>query len=324
MLPILKSNYSSFDCICFTMNSSYKQTLYLAQVRSQKKAGVNSPDSLLLCPLCWLPKSEAEMSFDHVVPLSIDGQIVILTCIQCNSHSGSNLDHQLSSDLDLVRKFRNGQAVNSQLEMNGHLLRGNLTINPVKPGFNFEILEKINDPKIIDKSREETKNSLPKDVKFSFPIPDIQMARLAVLKSCYLSMYRIAGYSWAILPVPQEVRKAVNNESLMETSSLILEVDSTCVDTPHTIIHGQVEGVNIIFFPVGEEIAVVRGAFLPYHEKTVDEFFENVALAKKWLSDPHNKLENFRVFDRETFKQPPISTKAARAKSRNRRRGNEE
>ena len=62
-----------------------------------------------VCPLCSRPWSSVEdVSFEHAPPRGLGGRTIALTCRECNSTSGFNLDAELHK-AERIRKWDRGQ-----------------------------------------------------------------------------------------------------------------------------------------------------------------------------------------------------------------------
>jgi len=223
------------------------------------------PDVPYMCPLCLdgftkedlSDKVENPLTFEDVPPKSMGGKPIILTCKNCNSTAGHNLDAHLLHILEdeSFKGFSPNSKSDVTYEKDGKKMNGEIKIDENgKWNMNFD--PKRSNPKHTDyfmtkmNSRskrimdyEWLKNYEPDNFKFSFKPKERGKERNAevnMLRIAYLLAFAKFGYGFIINSNLYKIREQILNpdkEILRHTFWLRL-------DFPDNYI-----GTNIIFQP---------------------------------------------------------------------------
>lgn len=203
------------------------------------------PKNTLLCPLCWQQCSLLDLSVEHVVPKSVGGHCVTLTCRSCNNRHGSLYDRQLAyfqQAADAVRGygelpvdvfFTEELRVGAALRIDGDAFR-TLSIQPRRTN-----------PHCIQTLRGHAEAStLPSDeVKISLQkMPVENSFRAALVRAAYLTCFHQFGYRYAVSDAAATVRKALE---IVETQPRIVRLlaglrttsDSGSENARSTLLH---------------------------------------------------------------------------------------
>ncbi|MGB3467748.1 MAG: hypothetical protein WBA74_20850, partial [Cyclobacteriaceae bacterium] len=217
-------------------------------------------------PLCFEPftkislnsDSTNQLTLEDVPPKSLGGNPKVLTCKNCNSFSGSELDvHILNHLLSLDAKALNNVTFNTSFESGGAKVNGTIsTNNEGKLTLNVEA--KRSNPKEIEMIKKWINHSLFKyelfsplngwnteggSVKAKFSLPNNYIKRrseIAALRIGYLYAFSILGYSFLL------------NSHLYKVREQILNPDKEILPKQFWINYEfpkEAEGVNIISSP---------------------------------------------------------------------------
>ncbi len=173
----------------------------------------NSSNSVL-CPLCLQAYSEdaidleePELTEEHIIPESLGGKLVTLSCKSCNSTHGSKLDAHL---VQMVR------SQNSLAGLGTVPLKGRIGIAGNQFPAQFDVRSRTfrvggGSPAVIDEVNGMfQKGSIESmDLNFSLGyIPD--RAYLALLRIAYLAIFRELGYRYILSPAAGVVREIIS------------------------------------------------------------------------------------------------------------------
>lgn len=188
----------------------------------------------ILCPLCMrefgLHDLESKnVDIEHVIPKSAGGKVLTLTCKNCNSKCGSEIDSHFA------RKFRFDQALKTGGEIHAHLKGQDLgapafltlapqtlhiRLNPTTPRME-EILQ--------NRFRQYAAGELAPDLKI---IHNIDRSKLgaAMVKVAYLGLFKDWGYKYAVHPMLDWVRKGISEPGKERDCLQDIVIDATLTD----------------------------------------------------------------------------------------------
>lgn len=183
-----------------------------------------------VCPLCLRVFEKqhlhTNLTFDHNPPRALGGKSGVLTCKDCNSKSGIQLDAHLLKVL-MENDFRarlphskmrtkiesNGNQITADVEVDGN---GKMSINLLKQYSNPKDYDKImNGGSLVYVSQQPITCSKPlppgfTEVSATVKNPenaDVRRAEVTLLKIAYLRAFELFGYGFIIhpfLPVVQD------------------------------------------------------------------------------------------------------------------------
>lgn len=195
-------------------------------------------DDGYVCPICfnvfdksYLNKEvENPLTLEDVPPKSLGGKPIILTCKECNSFCGHELDVHLTNRLIEwdVQHFMPNSRHKTIFEKNGHKMRGLIEVDE-EGTVKLDLKDEWSDPKEKEKFIKEVfpskvyRNSAFnlldnqkgfKTNEFSIQFPSKSVERrveIALLKSAYLFAFAKFGYSFLINGGLYKVREQILN-----------------------------------------------------------------------------------------------------------------
>jgi len=168
----------------------------------------------VLCPLCLqahsedaLELEEPELTEEHIIPESLGGRLVTLSCKSCNSTHGSKLDSHL---IKMVR------CQNSLAGLGTLPLKGRIGISGNQLPAQFDVRGRTfrvggGSPALIDEVKDMFRKGRIEsmDLQFSFGyVPD--RAYLALLRIAYLAIFRELGYRYILSPPATVMREIIS------------------------------------------------------------------------------------------------------------------
>jgi hypothetical protein len=172
-----------------------------------------------VCPLClrgWLPVALDldALTLDHVPPKSQGGRTLVLTCRDCNSRAGHELDAHLDAAEDALDFMRGTMDAPRRFELNWERLNINVEAQRDAGGIRIFGLPRNNAPGAIDlwESGMDKVNGSPPAFSFNLSAKRrfrYQNARIGWLKSAYLVAFAALGYRYILKPALSKVREQV-------------------------------------------------------------------------------------------------------------------
>lgn len=191
-----------------------------------------------VCPLCFqvferknlAPDSDNPLTFDHNPPEALGGKTGVLTCKDCNSKSGTNLDAHLLKVL-MENDFRDRlphakmrttlikdeNKVTADVKVDS---QGKVTIDLLKQYSNPKHFDEIMDGGVpVYASHKPIFDNQPtppgfKEVAVRITNPmsaDVRRAEVTLLKIAYLRAFELFGYGILIHPFMPFVREQILN-----------------------------------------------------------------------------------------------------------------
>ena len=210
-----------------------------------------------ICPLCFEVFFEDDLSaskknhltLEDIPPKSLGGKPLALTCKNCNSKSGHELDIHLLNRLQEIDShlFLKNSKANATYELNGNKINGIVEIDQnrsVKLHLQTNRSNPIESRKLIkDLFPPVITNKVFKTPNFNLELhkrSNENRAEVAVLRIAYLLAYATFGNSFLI------------NSGLFKVREQILNPDKEILQKPYWIIYDfpkEAEGINIIIQP---------------------------------------------------------------------------
>lgn len=172
-----------------------------------------------ICPLCLRTYGigDAELTLEHVPPESVGGKPILITCKDCNSNCGADLEICLMNELEIVHTLNHLDTIpqKSRLAFNGVKINAQ-TIFSKAEGFTFMISPDNNNPIEFEKFMTEAKNSKDGyEIKLAANITnrkrDYDLANIALLKSAYLMAFQKLGYMYVLNANTNIIRDQIHN-----------------------------------------------------------------------------------------------------------------
>ena len=188
---------------------------------------LNVSEAVYLCPICgrgYLEQAAitGELTLEDVPPRSIGGKGLLLTCSDCNSNAGCNIDFHIKNHIDLntFSKIVLGKAKNEKafgdILINGQSFP--ITIERTDDSTEIRLLGSSNDPEKVRWLKQYMsdisdsgnwngfKFNISKTVKF-----DLRHMKIAFLKSGFLLVTALLGYMYAFNEKLAVVREQIRN-----------------------------------------------------------------------------------------------------------------
>jgi len=252
----------------------YRSSLIAAGLETQRE------DSLI-CPLCWEETLYEDLTEEHIVPDSVGGNCLTLTCEPCNNNHGSKLDAHLARYQSIIDAFNGHGVLKTKLEINGSRVATDLHWG--KNSKDFKIIAKASDPKACDKIHSDFVEDKVTDGMITFEYGYSQNGfKTAVLRAAYLAVFRRFGYVYLNHPVVQIIREKICNSRSQHPriGSLVFEVRNYQIpyDRPYLITGGNINDVKfaMVLIRVRKETTTYLGAILPVPLAGYEKFFETM------------------------------------------------
>lgn len=187
----------------------------------QGNVGKNS----YICPLCLRIFRLAQFGSDinkyitleHIPPENLGGKPLILTCKDCNSNCGHDLDVYLRNELEHRegKYFSDPKGYVSKFEYGGNSV--NSIIKEDENGIvNIYVENKHNRPGVVDRFIESTKAcdgdlEIPGSFKLGNHRRKTEVVDVAILKSAYLYAFYKFGYGYILNTNLNSIRKQIMN-----------------------------------------------------------------------------------------------------------------
>lgn len=177
----------------------------------------SSQRNIFACPLClrgFTPDAlESEgLTEEHIISRELGGRLITLTCKECNSRGGAELDAHL------VNEFR---ALDKISGLSDKPLKGRVKVGDVKQevevyvsGDKSPLLQLVGDKKRTNPASlleiERSLESEPGNVRFQLNFGyDRHRANVARLRAAYLLMFRYFGYEYILHKNVERVRQQI-------------------------------------------------------------------------------------------------------------------
>jgi hypothetical protein len=184
----------------------------------------------VLCPLCLQVYSEdaidlevPELTEEHIVPESLGGKLVTLSCKSCNSTHGSKLDSHL------VQMMR---SQDSFAGLGTLPLKGRIGIAGNQLPARFDVSDRTfrvggSRPAVLDEIKHVFQEGRIESIDLNFSLGYIPgRAYLALLRIAYLAMFRELGYAYILSPAASVLREIISRSenSPADLRNLIAEL----------------------------------------------------------------------------------------------------
>ena len=168
----------------------------------------------VLCPLCLqaypedaLHLQEPELTEEHIIPESLGGKLVTLSCKSCNSTHGSKLDSYL---VQMVR------SQDSLAGLGTLPLKGRIGIAGNQLPAQLDVRDRTfrvggGKPAVVDEVRNMFQEGRIESIDLNFSLGYIPgRAYLALLRIAYLAIFRKLGYPYIFSPAAGVVREIIS------------------------------------------------------------------------------------------------------------------
>jgi len=253
------------------MNSKERRKVLLRKYTEEvKQLPIVFPDGYddqgkgsFICPLCLRIFNLAQLgeqvnsfiTIEHVPPENLGGKPLVLTCKDCNSTCGHELDVYLRNEMEhLEQNFFNGAKghYSKWLSREGFEMNGILR-EDVDGTIDIEIKKKLNSPIIFDKFVEGIKLSngdlhLDGKIKLGDHRREKDVACVAMLKSAYLYAFYKLGYKYILTTKLDAIRKQILNSEkvIIPQNYLCLNSDNIDSNMQDGLYPATIDGVKVL------------------------------------------------------------------------------
>jgi hypothetical protein len=221
------------------------------------------------CPCCLIAYPRAAvaagiLTVEDVPPKVLGGRPMLLTCVKCNSGSGTNFDAH-AAQKEIADSFVRGtptRKVPATSYIDGIPLRG--TAQSTEDGISLVGVPKQNDPKVVA-AYLRAMDSLVKDggasPQFSFTVHtrfDEARARLSLIRASYLAAFAGLGWNYILRPIMQPIRDQLKNPEAQLLETYILRDADLPSSTRRLLLVDDPDELRCVAVMLGE-----YGVFLP-------------------------------------------------------------
>ncbi len=269
---------------------------------------------VVVCPLCLrvFDRNEIEtgnLTVEHVIPSKIGGRMTTITCKTCNNIDGSKLDSQLP------KRFNAEDIMTGKLDrsLQGRISVGSYEqtadVSLFKNGeFSVKIigLPKQSDPKQIDGIIESIKGG-EREIKFDFNFGyRPYLSNVAIIRACYLMMFRYFGYGYILLSYLDDVRKLIRRP---EPDSPVLAGLIKWNDVPKSSVVGFIKEPKELrcFSPILDlSTSTVRfyGMLFPGFDESAKSFYRDLSESADVLKETPPPILDIIDYDQAFLTQP--------------------
>lgn len=261
------------------MANQNKQQLFDHYRKSAAAAGMSHPEGSLTCPLCWEPTSFDTLSVEHIIPGSVGGNRVVLTCTTCNNTHGSLYDSHLSQFQKTKDGFNGHGTLPVKLEVLGKRVTANIEWGD---GFkNINIVGEASNPAEVAAMQADAEAGRFGELNLTINYGYIKNRfQTGLLRCAYLSLYKCFGYEYACTEIVQVLRRRIcdMNQETPRLGSLIGELRNGAVPytDPYFIVPGNVNGVQFFMVAIRlkKQTESYHFVYMPAPSDRSDEFFE--------------------------------------------------
>lgn len=237
------------------------------------------------CPCCLVAYNRQAviagvLTVEHVPPQRLGGRGLLLTCVECNSDSGTNFDahavRRLDAD-DFVRGRVSGRILPATFHVDGIPLRG--TAQWTEDGLQLFGVPKQNDPRVQARYLQaldayaETGNPNP---NLSFTIHtrfDEARARISWIRSAYLAALAALGWSYIFREVMEPFRNQLKQPDARIIPTYMMRNPEVSPDERRMLLVDQPDELRCLAVMLGEHTVFLPGIFRPLTCEQLAEAF---------------------------------------------------
>jgi hypothetical protein len=253
------------------------------------------------CPCCLVgyPREAVAVGIlteEHVPPQGLGGRGLLLTCVACNSNSGTNFDaHAVrrSEADDFLRGRVNGRVLPATSYADGIPLRG--TAQWTDDGIQLFGVPKQNHPKVQAAHFEaldafvESRNPNP---NHSFTVHthfDEARARISWIRSAYLVAFAALGWTYIFRDVMEPFRSQFKKPDTKILPTYILRNPSASPTERRVLLVNEPDELRCVAVVLGEHMVCLPGMFRPMTCKELAEAFVRRREAGRLNMEFHGK-----------------------------------
>lgn len=191
---------------------------------------------VVLCPLCLQPFTKDAiqsrlLTLEHIIPSSLGGKMVTLTCSSCNSQSGTKLDAHLVQRLrtEDAMSGKSTKPLRIKVQVGSGEFGADLYLSSdQQPNIRIIGIPDISNPTSHKQAMEEfEKQTQGFSIRGSLGYKEIA-SRAAALRIAYLLAFSYFGYGYILYDNLNQVREQISHpESETDALKGIVRLDST-------------------------------------------------------------------------------------------------
>ena len=252
------------------MNSKVRREIFLRKyIKDVEQLNIAFPEGYddmgkgsFICPLCLRIFNVGQLgeqvnryiTIEHIPPENLGGKPIALTCKDCNSTCGHDLDVYLRNEVEhYERAYFNGSKGHFSKYRHGGV-EVNAITNEDKDGtVNIRIEKKLNSPIVLDTFCESVKSS-EDDLRIKGHLilgdhkRDTMKADVAMLKSSYLYAFNKFGYKYILSTKLDAIRKQIQNpnEDILPPYYLLFNEEHIPNNIPDDIYIFTLDGERVL------------------------------------------------------------------------------
>lgn len=228
--------------------------------RAQILLGVPSTEArtaLYACPLCLeinheerraqfrvfieAALTDSSLTVEHVPPESLGGRPLVLTCRACNSTAGAGLDAHARKRENPRDAFLGRVTTKISMTAGGHRLAGSFTL---KDGaYHFMATKKPNAHRPEAEAGVRGTLACPEDsdrditLSFDHDRFDDDRARVSWLRTAYLTLFALTGYSVILAHEMEIVRRQIREPKIAHIPTFLIDTQSEDAWSDRVFVH---------------------------------------------------------------------------------------
>lgn len=268
------------------MGANTKRTLFDHYTKSATAAGFATNDEALICPLCWQTTEYDKLSIEHILPGSVGGNRVVLTCTNCNNSHGSLYDAHLAHFQKTMDGFKGHGTIPAKLEVLGKKVVANIEWGD---GFKkINIVGQASNPAEVQAMQDDAAAGRFGELHLTLNYGYIKNRfQTGLLRCAYLALFKCFGYEYAKADIVQILRRRVCDMDLEQPrlGSLIGELRNGNIQytDAYFIVPGNVNGVHfyMVAIRLKKETETFHFVYMPVPVERSDEFFDMMERCSK-------------------------------------------
>lgn len=178
---------------------------------------IRSMNEGYLCPICLRNEKEIKATghgwtAEHNPPESVGGRVTVVTCEDCNSKSGSDIDVHLINRLTSKdeRKLFPDSHIKGKAKIDDKIFNSSLYVDS-SGELAIEPLKGNNNPKLVEETWSDLEYNKPIVFDFQKRKSDNRVVEIALLKIAYLMAFEKYGYIFILDSCYDSIRDQLIN-----------------------------------------------------------------------------------------------------------------
>lgn len=247
-----------------------------------------------VCPLCSCGYTDVRaVRLEHAPPKSLGGKVVALTCVNCNTVTGSPLEADLKRFAQLVDLYDGNSQdwITAQFGVRG----GTTTVNALARRVDSGTFEIVGNPKHNDPAATEIHNAeieamvdgAVSEQGWTISHPDHAYVpakvAAALLKSAFIVAFARFGYRWAMQPALDPVRTQIADPLGSHIERFFLSFPGAPRDARYLLSVMRPRSMRCILVAIGR-----HWIFLPHCGRGSETLYDRLAGRRMWPPPPRS------------------------------------